>query len=108
MSITIQNHGQARDLNCTDGEAKIYDVYGNTCESGDCFAMQRELPEIRVGDYLAIMNAGAYCRAMASEYNLRPLPSEYLVYNGELITSKKKLTHEELADRILADYGIAE
>lgn len=25
MSITIQNHGQARDLNCTDGEAKIYD-----------------------------------------------------------------------------------
>lgn len=95
------------NLSNPSGEAKIYDVYGNTCESGDCFAMQRELPEIRVGDYLAIMNAGAYCRAMASEYNLRPLPSEYLVYNGELITSKKKLTHEELADRILEDYGIA-
>ena len=52
------------------------------------------------------MNAGAYCRSMASEYNLRPLPSEYLVYNEELITSKKKLTHEELADRILKDYGM--
>lgn len=94
------------NLSNPSGEAKLYDVYGNTCESGDCFALQRELPKIRVGDYLAIMNAGAYCRSMASEYNLRPLPSEYLVYNGELITSKKKLTHEELAERILADYGI--
>ena len=64
------------------------------------------IEEIRVGDYLAIMNAGAYCRSMASEYNLRPLPSEYLIYNEEVITSKKKLTHEELADRILKDYGM--
>ena len=88
------------------GKTDLYDIYGNTCESGDCFAIQRELPDIRVGDYLAIMNAGAYCRSMASEYNLRPLPSEYLVYNNELITSKKKLTHEELADRILSEYGL--
>ncbi len=88
------------------GEEKVYDIYGNTCESGDCFATQRELPEIRVGDYLAIMNAGAYCRSMASEYNLRPLPSEYVIYNGEVVTTKKKLTHEELADRVLADYGM--
>lgn len=88
------------------GEKKTYDVYGNTCESGDCFALARELPEIRIGDYLAIMNAGAYCRSMASEYNLRPLPAEYLIYGGELLTAKKKLTHEELADRILGEYGM--
>ena len=94
------------NLSNPSGEPKVYDIYGNTCESGDCFAKEREIQEIRVGDYLAIMNAGAYCRSMASEYNLRPLPSEYLVYNEELITSKKKLTHEELADRILKDYGM--
>ncbi len=94
------------NLSNPQGETKVYDVYGNTCESGDCFAMERELPEIRIGDYLAIMNAGAYCRSMASEYNLRPLPAEYVIYQGELITAKKKLTHEELADRILQDYGM--
>lgn len=94
------------NLSNPQGETKLYDVYGNTCESGDCFAMQRELPEIRVGDYLAIMNAGAYCRSMASEYNLRPLPAEYVIYNGDVITAKRKLTHEELADRMLKDYEI--
>lgn len=88
------------------GEPKVYDIYGNTCESGDCFAMQRELPEIRPGDYLAIMNAGAYCRSMASEYNLRPLPAEYVIYDKEVLTAKKKLTHEELAERILKEYGM--
>ncbi len=94
------------NLSNPQGEEKLYDVYGNTCESGDCFAMQRPLPEIRPGDYLAIMNAGAYCRSMASEYNLRPLPAEYVVYNGDVITAKKKLTHEELAERTLKDYDM--
>lgn len=89
-----------------DGKVLKYDIYGNTCESGDCFACDRELPEIRIGDYLVIQNAGAYCRSMASEYNLRPLPSEYLIYNNEVITSKKKLNYDELAKRILCDYGM--
>lgn len=89
------------------GEVKKYDIYGNTCESGDCFAEQREIQEIRNGDYLAIMNAGAYCRSMASEYNLRPLPTECYIYNDEFSISKQKLTHSELAERILNDYGIA-
>jgi len=94
------------NLTNPQGEKKLYDVYGNTCESGDCFAMQRELPEIRIGDYLAIMNAGAYCRSMASEYNLRPMPAEYLIYQGKLLTAKKKISYEELADRILSEYEI--
>lgn len=88
------------------GEVKKYDIYGNTCESGDCFANQREIQEIRIGDYIAIMNAGAYCRSMASEYNLRPLPTECYIYKDEVVLSKQKLTHLELADRILDDYGI--
>ena len=68
--------------------------------------MQRELPEIRICDYLAIMNAGAYCRSMASEYNLRPMPAEYLIYQGELLTAKKRISYEELADRILSEYEL--
>ena len=88
------------------GVVKTYDIYGNTCESGDCFANQREIQEIRIGDYIAIMNAGAYCRSMASEYNLRPLPTECYIYNDEVVESKQKLTHFELVDRILDDYCI--
>lgn len=94
------------NLSNPSGTLQLYDIYGNTCESGDCFAKERKIPEIRVGDYLAIMNAGAYCRSMASEYNLRPLPSEYIIYNDEVITSRKKLGHAELAERILKDYGL--
>ncbi len=94
------------NLSNPKGETYVYDIFGNTCESGDCFAKEREIQEIRIGDYLAIMNAGAYCRSMASEYNLRPLPAEYIVYNEEVLTSKRRLSHEELADRILADYGL--
>jgi diaminopimelate decarboxylase len=90
------------------GALKKYDIYGNICESGDCFASDREIPEIRNGDYLAILNTGAYCRSMASEYNLRPLPSEYIIYNNEILVSKQKLTHSELAGRVLMEYGINE
>ncbi|MBN1501308.1 MAG: diaminopimelate decarboxylase [Spirochaetes bacterium] len=59
-----------------DGELRVYDICGNICESGDCFAVDRLIPEIREGDFLAIMNAGAYCFSMASIYNMRPLPRE--------------------------------
>jgi len=40
-----------------NGELKIYDVCGNICETGDCFAEQRELHEIREGDKLIIIHA---------------------------------------------------
>lgn len=94
------------NLSNPEGSPERYDVYGNICESTDCFAFEREIPKIRVGDYLAIMNAGGYCRSMASEYNLRPFPSEYLLYNDDLITNKKSLTPSDLAERVLKDYGL--
>ncbi|KAF5070778.1 MAG: diaminopimelate decarboxylase [Methanobacterium sp.] len=58
------------------------DVAGNICESGDLFARARPLPEIKEGDILAIMNAGAYAFSMASQYNSRPLPAEVMVCDG--------------------------
>ncbi len=90
------------------GEPRKYDICGNICESGDCFARDRTIPEIREGDYLAIQNAGAYCRSMASEYNLRPLPPEYILYRNEVLVSGHRLTPAGLADRILKEYGFQE
>lgn len=86
------------------GEINKYDVYGNTCESGDCFARDRMIPEIREGDYLAILQAGAYCFSMASIYNLRSLPAEVVILNNQVTLSRARLSPEELVDRLLNDY----
>ncbi len=58
------------------------DIVGNICESGDIFARDRILPTPRVGDILALRDAGAYGFSMASTYNLRPLPAEVVVEGG--------------------------
>ncbi|MGB7481805.1 MAG: diaminopimelate decarboxylase [Burkholderiaceae bacterium] len=61
----------------TDG-ARVYDVVGPVCESGDWLARERQLA-LQAGDLLAIMSAGAYGMTMASNYNTRGRPAEVLV-----------------------------
>jgi diaminopimelate decarboxylase len=91
------------NLSNPDGELKCYDVCGNICETGDRFAEQRMLPEIREYDLLAIGNAGAYCYSMGSVYNLRPMPAQAVLNDGKVIHISKALTDDELIDRVLAD-----
>jgi diaminopimelate decarboxylase len=55
------------------------DVVGPVCESGDFFAHNRPLPQLKRGDLLAIRGAGAYAASMGSNYNSRPLAPEVLV-----------------------------
>ena len=62
-------------------EAQTYDVVGPVCESSDVLGTGRDLA-IAAGDLLAILSAGAYAMAMASNYNTRPRPCEVLV-DGE-------------------------
>lgn len=89
-----------RNISRPDGPEKTYDVVGNICESGDIFARDRKLPEIREGDYLVLLNGGAYCYAMGSLYNLRSLPSEILIDRGEVRLIRERLSPDELSDRI--------
>ena len=64
----------------TTSEAhETVDVVGPVCESGDFFAHDRQLPVTSEGDLLAILDAGAYGMALASNYNTRPRPAEVLV-----------------------------
>ncbi|HMK53609.1 MAG TPA: diaminopimelate decarboxylase [Methanobacteriaceae archaeon] len=72
------------------------DVAGNICESGDLFARDRSLPEIKEGDVLSIMNAGAYAFSMASQYNSRPRPAEVLVKEGEVDVIRERETFADL------------
>ncbi len=56
-----------------------YDVVGPVCETSDLFASDRPLPELKSGDLVAILTAGAYGAVMAGDYNARPRIPEVLV-----------------------------
>jgi len=66
------------------GAARITaDVAGPVCETGDYFALDREMIAPQPGDLLAIMTAGAYGAVQAGTYNTRPLLAEILVNGSE-------------------------
>ncbi len=79
-----------------DAVREKVDVVGPVCESGDFFALDREMPKLREGDLLAIMSAGAYGFVMASNYNSRPLPAEALVRGERVALIRKRQTREDL------------
>ena len=74
------------------------DVVGPICESGDFFCQDRELPDFNPGDYVALMSAGAYGFAMASNYNSRPLPAEILVEGETATIIRKRQTLDDLIE----------
>ena len=76
------------------GIERIYSVVGYICES-DTLGYDRRLNEVRVGDILAISNAGAYGFSMSSNYNSRLRPAEVLIMNNKAQLIRKR---EGLAD----------
>ena len=72
------------------------DIVGPVCESGDFFALDREMPELQGDDLLAIMSAGAYGFVMASNYNSRALPAEVLVRGNKFALIRKRQTNKDL------------
>ena len=74
----------------------VVDVVGPVCESGDFLAKDRTLPEVKPGDLLAVMSAGAYGFVMASNYNSRPRVPEVLVKDGEVHVIRARETYDDL------------
>jgi diaminopimelate decarboxylase len=72
------------------------DVVGPVCESGDFLAKDRSLPEVKPGDLLAVMSAGAYGFVMASNYNSRPRVPEVLVKDNEVHVVRARESYEDL------------
>jgi diaminopimelate decarboxylase len=73
-------HHDILPLQCTPADPQMkFDVVGPVCETGDFFARDRELPILREGEYVAIMDAGAYGMSLASNYNSRGRAAEILV-----------------------------
>jgi diaminopimelate decarboxylase len=75
---------------------KSVDVVGPVCESGDFFARDRELPELKPGDLVAILDAGAYGLSLSSNYNSRPRPAEVLVEGKRARLIRRRETIDDL------------
>jgi diaminopimelate decarboxylase len=73
-----------------------WDVVGPICESSDVFARDRQLPELEVGDAVALLDTGAYGSVMASTYNRRPLAPEVLVDDGSWRLIRRRQTIDDL------------
>ena len=84
-----------------------YDVTGSLCENNDKFAVDRMLPEIKIGDFIAIHDAGAHGHAMGFNYNGK-LRSSELLYKSD--GSVKKIRRAETIDDYFAtlDFGTVE
>jgi diaminopimelate decarboxylase len=78
-------------------EEEVVDVVGPICETGDFFARERSLPTVKEGDLLAILDAGAYGMALASNYNTRPRPAEVLVDGKSVkVIRRRETTADQL------------
>jgi diaminopimelate decarboxylase len=83
------------NLSNPTGSERIYTVVGNICET-DTFAWDRQLNEVREGDYLAFYNAGAYGFEMSSNFNSRLKPAEVLIKDGKPLLIRKRDEFEDL------------
>jgi diaminopimelate decarboxylase len=77
--------------------SEIVDIVGPVCESGDFFAHDRTLPTVNAGDVLAVLDAGAYGMALASNYNTRSRPAEVLVDGKSARLIRRR---ESVADQV--------
>ncbi len=89
-------HHEVRSVQ-EDGSVSNADLVGPVCESGDYLARNRELPDAHEGDLLAVMSAGAYGFAMASNYNSRRRPAEILVRGDRWAVVRER---EHMADLV--------
>jgi diaminopimelate decarboxylase len=79
-AIYLSAHHEIVNAGRVDGPLKArVTVAGNICETGDVFGRERLMPLPRSGEVLAVLCAGAYCRSMASNFNLREIPREILI-----------------------------
>ncbi len=79
-------------------------IVGNICESGDILAKDRQLPPIKQGDIIAMLDAGAYGWVMASTYNQRMRPAEVLIgADGRARLIRRRETLEDLTASLVLD-----
>ncbi|MCI1190451.1 diaminopimelate decarboxylase [Calidifontimicrobium sp. SYSU G02091] len=74
-----------------DAAPRTWDVVGPVCESGDWLGRDRALA-VEAGDVLAVLSAGAYGMAMASNYNSRPRAAEVMIDGDRAFVVRERET----------------
>jgi diaminopimelate decarboxylase len=88
------------------GGRAVVNVVGPVCETGDFFALDREMDDVQEGDLLAVESAGAYGFVMASNYNSRPRSPEVLVDGDRyaVVTEREDYTDLVRQERLDPDW----
>ncbi len=86
----------------SEGTALTYEVVGPVCESGDWLGHDRDL-NVKSGDLLAVLSAGAYCMSMASNYNTRGRSAEVMVDGKQthLIRERETASDQMLREKLI-------
>ena len=72
------------------------DIVGPVCESTDAFGRGRKIPEVKEGEFLAVMSVGAYGSVMGSNYNGRLRPAEILISGKGIKIIRKRETFDQM------------
>jgi diaminopimelate decarboxylase len=91
-----QAHHEIVPVRPRAGKARIVDVVGPVCETGDFFARDRKLAPLEPGDLVALLDAGAYGMAQSSNYNTRLRPAEVLVEGTKTRLIRRRETMADL------------
>jgi diaminopimelate decarboxylase len=90
---------EAALANRNTGTASIVTIAGKYCESGDVLIKDAQLLEPVPGDLIAVPASGAYCLAMASNYNMALRPAVIMVQNGDARVIQRRERYEDLLRR---------
>jgi len=71
-------------------------IAGKYCESTDILITDIAMPPLELGDVIAVPAAGAYCLAMASNYNGMPRPEVLMLRDGEARVIRLRETLDDL------------
>lgn len=74
----------------------VVDVVGPVCESGDFFALDREVDDVETGDLIVVRTTGAYGYVMSFNYNARPRVAEVLVDGDRFAVVTRRESYEDL------------
>lgn len=80
----------------TENKTITADVVGPICETGDFLALDRKIPDVKKGDLLVVMSAGAYGFTMSSNYCSRPKAAEVMVKDNRFHVVKARQNYEDL------------
>ncbi len=98
MRPTLYDAWHAIEAVRPSGARLTTNVVGPVCETGDTFALAREMDAVGAGDLVVFRSAGAYAATMASTYNSRPLTPEVLVDGDRWAVVRPRIDVARLID----------